>query len=194
MAVNAQQILVGTPDQLTSGAIMSAPTSTTLPTSAVDTIDAAFADSGYISSDGLQLSPSISTADINDWSGALVRRLIQTFDGTLSWAQLETNEESLANAFGAANVTATPASGAHGNQLAVAMGAELPEEKAWVFKMKDGDNRILIVVPRGQVTNVDTVTFSASDAIKWNVTLPTYADSYGKNIYIYTDDGLVTSV
>lgn len=189
MAVNSQNILVGTPDQLTTGAILSAPIGTTLPTSAVDTLDAAFEDCGYISSDGLQLTPSISTADINDWSGALVRRLIQTFDGTLTWQHLETNEASLGNAFGTDNVTATAATSGHGNQLAAQLGAHLPAARSWVFKIKDGDTRALIVVPNGQITNVDAVTFSASDAVKWAVTLSAYADSAGQNIYIYTDDG-----
>lgn len=189
MAVNSQQILVGTPDQLTTGAILSAPIGTTLPTSAVDTLGAAFKDCGYISSDGLQLTPSISTADINDWSGALVRRIIQTFDGTLTWQHLETNEASLGNAFGAENVTATAATSGHGNQLAAQLGAHLPAARSWVFKIKDGDTRALIVVPNGQITNVDAVTFSASDAVKWAVTLSAYADASGQNIYIYTDDG-----
>ena len=189
MAVNSQQILVGTPDQLTTGAILSAPLGTTVPTSAVDTIDTAFIDCGYISSDGLQLTPSNSTADINDWSGALVRRIIQTFDGTLAWQHLETNAASLGNAFGAENVTETAATQEHGNQLAARLGAHLPTPRAWVFKIKDGDTRVLIVVPNGQITNVDAVTFSSSDAVKWAVTLSAYADASGQNIYIYVDDG-----
>lgn len=189
MAVNSQQILVGTPDQLTTGAILSAPLGTTLPTSAVDTIDTAFSDCGYISSDGLQLTPSISTADINDWSGALVRRLIQSFDGTLTWQHLETNQASLSNAFGAENVTATAATTTHGAQLKAQLGAHLPAARSWVFKIKDGDTRVLIVVPNGQITNVDAVTFSSSDAVKWAVTLSAYADANGQNIYIYMDDG-----
>lgn len=189
--VNADQVRVGTPDQLTTGAILSAPTGTTLPTSASAELDEGFVDSGYVSADGLTLAPDMSTADINEWGGALVRRLLETFDGTLSWSHLETNENSLKNTFGDANVTVTPADSTHGKQIEVAIGASLPEVKSWAFKIKDGAERILIVVPRGQVTTVDEISFVSNDAIMWPVTLSTYPDSEGHCIYIYTDDGQV---
>lgn len=187
--VNAEEVLVGTPDQATTGAILSAPLGTTLPTSAVDELQLGFVDSGYVSADGLTLSPDMSTADINEWGGALVRRLLETFDGTLSWSQLETNEQSLKNAFGDDNVTVTPADGEHGKQIAVKIGSRLPAPKSWVFKMKDGSKRMMIVVPNGQITTVDDVSFVSNDAIMWPVTLSTYPDSSGNCIYIYTDDG-----
>lgn len=193
MAVNAQKVLVGMPDQATTGAILSAPLGTTLPTSAVDTLDAAFGDSGFVSSDGLTLGLDISTSDIRDWSGSLVRRLKESFDGTLSWTHLETNEAALKNAFGNSNVTATAATTTHGAQLAVAINGELPAAKSWVFKMKDGTNRIMIVVPNGQVTSLADVNFTSSDAIGWEVTLAAYPDGSGNHIYIFTDDGVTTA-
>lgn len=190
MSLDAQRVLVGTADQTgATGAIFSAPIGTTLPTTAVDTLDAAFTDSGYVSEDGLTFAPDLSTADINEWNGALVRRVKETFDGSLSWSHLETNEESLKNTFGDSNVTATAATASHGNQLAVSIAGELPDAKSWVFKLKDGDNRILIVVPNGQITDVEDVSFTASDAIMWGVTLSCYPDSSGNSLYIYTDDG-----
>ena len=189
--VNADQVRVGTPDQLTTGAILSAPTGTALPTSASAELDDGLVASGYVSADGLTLAPDMSTADINEWGGALVRRLLETFDGTLSWSHLETNENSLKNTFGDANVTVTPADSTHGKQIKVAIGASLPEVKSWAFKIKDGAERILIVVPRGQVTTVDEISFVSNDAIMWPVTLSTYPDSEGHCIYIYTDDGQV---
>lgn len=189
MAVNAANVLIGSPDQATTGAILSAPLGTTLPTSAVDTLDVAFKDSGYVSADGLQLTPDISTADINEWGGALVRRVIENFNGTLSWTMIETNKESMSVAFGDSYVTSTAANASHGNQLAVALGAHLPEAKSFAFKMKDGDNRILIVAPNAQITEVGEVSFVNNDAIGWQVTLSCYPDSTGESIYIYTDDG-----
>lgn len=190
---DALNVLVGAPDQETTGAILSAPIGTDLPESAVDAIDSDFVGSGYVNEDGLTLGLDISTSDIRDWSGSLVRRLKESFDGTLSWAHLETNEESLKNAFGADAVTATAATSSHGAQLAVSISGELPETKSWIFKMKDGDARILVVVPRGQVTEMDDVSFVAGDAITWPVTLSCYPDSSGNSIYIYTDDGQATA-
>lgn len=193
MALDATNVLVGTADQTTTGAILSAPLGTTLPTSATDTIATAFTDSGYVSEDGLTLSPEISTTDINEWNGALVRRLKESFNGTLSWAHLETNEQSLKNTFGDASVTVTEATQTHGRQLAVAISGELPAAKAWIFKLKDGAHRMLIVVPNGQVTTIEDVDFTASDAIMWGVQLACYPDASGNSLYIYTDDGQVTA-
>lgn len=194
MALDATRVLVGTADQTNAtGAIFSAPLGTTVPTSAVDTLDAAFTDSGYVSEDGLSFSPEISTTDINEWNGALVRRIKETFNGTLSWSHLETNEQSLRNTFGDAAVTVTAATQTHGKQIAVAINGELPAAKAWVFKLKDGDNRMLIVVPNGQVTTIEDVDFTSSDAIMWGVQLACYPDANGNSLYIYTDDGVTTA-
>lgn len=189
MAVNAQNVLIGMPDQAVTGAILSAPIGTTLPTSAIDTLDVAFTDSGFVSEDGLTFNPDLSTSDINDWSGSLVRRVKESFNGTLSWAHLETNEASLKNTFGDSNVTVTAATAAHGKQIAVAINGELPAAKSWAFKMKDGDNKILIVVPNGQITTVNETSFTSSEAIAWSVELSCYPDSSGNSLYIYVDDG-----
>ena len=82
MPVNTKQVYVGTPDQLTTGAVLHAPVGTKLPTltdfnPSQVTINEAFKDGGYVSSDGVTLTPDMSTSDINDWSGALIRRVGQ---------------------------------------------------------------------------------------------------------------------
>ena len=194
MAVNAAKVLVGAPDQATTGAICVAPLGTTLPTSAIWTPATPFIDSGYVSEDGLELAPDISTADIRDWSGALVRRLLDTFDGTLTWSMIQLDEASAKIAFGDENVTVTPATKTHGTQLQVDLGATLPAPRTWVFRMKDGDNRMLIVVGNGQITTVDTIPFKRAEPIALPVTLSCYPSPLlnGKSIRILTDDGQVS--
>lgn len=195
MATSAANVLVGAPDQATTGAILSAAHATglVLPTSAVDTLDAEFVDCGYINEDGLELTPERSTNNIKDWSGAIVRTILEEFNGSLAWAHMEVNEDSLKNAFGDDHVTVTAASTTHGKQIAVEIGAHEMPRKAWVFRMKDGLNRILIVVPDGQVTETGAVTFAKSGVITLPVVLSTYPDTDGNSIYIYTDDGVKTA-
>ena len=190
MATDASNVLIGAPDQATTGAILSAPLSTAAPTSARDTLTS-FVDSGYISADGLTLTPSYKTSDITDWSGALVRRILESFDGTLSWAHLETNEESLR--VWAGDVTVTDATSSTGKQITAALGATEHPRQSWAFKIKDGEKRVLIYVPDGQVTEAGEVTFTKSGAITWPVTLSTYPDASGKSIYIMIDDGVVSA-
>ena len=193
MAIDATKVLVGAPDQAVTGAVLSGPLDATAPTSAVDTLDVDFTDSGFVSDQGVELAPSISTTSIKDWSGSVVRKLIEEFDGTIKWAHLETNEASMKNYLGEANVTVTAASATHGKQIKGAMGAYDLPRKSWIFKVKDGANRILIYVPIGQVTERESIKFQKSAAVGWGVTLSTYPDALGNSIYIFTDDGVTTA-
>ena len=193
-----KDVRIGAPEQKTTGAIKHAPVGTTLPSlsniglSGVN-LDPAFKGNEYVSEDGLTLTPSMSTTDIKDWSGAVVRKVLESFDGTLAWTMISTNESALGVAFGADHVDSNQPTATHGNQTKVSLGAHLPEEQSFVFLMKDGDARIVIVVPKGQVTEVGEVNFAANAAVGWNVTLSCYPDESGESIYILTDDGEVIS-
>lgn len=193
-----KDVRVGAPEQVTTGAIKHAPIGTTLPilsdiSKTGVTLAAAFEGNEYVSEDGLTLAPAMSTTDIKDWSGSTVRKVLESFDGTLSWTMISTNEGALGIAFGEDHITTSAASATHGEQVRAELGAHLPEAQSWVFLMKDGDARIVIVVPNGQVTEVGEVTFASNAAVGWNVTLSCYPDSDGECIYIMTDDGAVTS-
>lgn len=194
---NTKDVRIGAPEQNTTGAIKHAPLGTTLPSlsdisvSGV-TLNQAFVGDEYVSEDGLTLAPSISTTDIKEWGGSTVRKVLESFDGTLSWTMISTNQSALGVAFGASYVTHNAAATTHGAQDMVALGAHLPEPQSWVFLMKDGNARIVILVPNGQVTEVGEVTFAANAAVGWNVTLACYPDADGESIYILTDDGVVS--
>lgn len=190
--LDVSKVLVGAPDQTTTGAILDAPVGTKLPQSASDALDEAFKSSGYVSEDGLALTTDRSTNDIKDWSKKVIRKLLDSFDSTIKWSELQMSYEALCHAFGAENVTKTSATTEHGEQVKVAINGNLPESRSWAFKMKDGLARILIVVPVGQVTSIDEIDFVASDGTKLPITLSCYPDSAGNSIYIYTDDGVVT--
>ena len=191
-------VRVGAPDQKVTGAIKHAPKGTAIPaltdiTKAAVTLNQAFTGDEYVSQDGLTLAPSMSTTEIKDWSGATVRKVLESFDGTLSWTMISTNAGALAIAFGAGHVTTAAATTTHGAQVQAALGAYLPEEQAWVFLMNDGDARIVIAVPDGQITEVGEVTFASNAAVGWQVTLSCYPDASGNCIYIMTDDGVTTA-
>lgn len=191
-------VRIGAPEQSVTGAIKNAPLGTTLPTlSSITkqgvTLDNAFTGDEYVSEDGLTLTPAMSTTDIKDWSGATVRKVLESFDGTLSWTMISTNASALGIAFGADHVTTQAAATAHGAQIRAELGAHIPEARSWVFLMKDGDARIVIVVPNGQVTEVGEVTFASNAAVGWNVTLSCYPDESGECIYVMTDDGVTSA-
>lgn len=190
MPIDVTKVLVGAPDQKTTGAISDAPVGSKLPTDAVSALDKAFQSSGYCSEDGVSLTMDKSTTDIKDWSGKVIRKLLESFDGTLSWSEMQMSYESLCHAFGEANVEKTDATDKTSLKITVKIRGDLPPERSWTFNMKDGNTRVRIVVPRGQVTAIDEVTFVSNDAVKLPITLTTYPDDAGYNMYMYIDDGV----
>ena len=193
MGLDTSYVLVGAPDQSTTGAICTAPIGTALPTSASDILNTAFKDSGYVSDDGLELNIDISTNDIADWAGSIIRKVAKSSDNTIDFSLISADKEGLCQCFGDENVTATAANATHGAQLAVSLGATLPAPKSWAFKMKDGIHKVLLVLPNAQLTKWGKINFKASDAIKLNPTLSCYPDASGKSVYIYFDDGKTVS-
>ncbi|WP_136192445.1 hypothetical protein [Actinomyces procaprae] len=190
MPVSAANVMVGAADQKTTGAILNHDVGQKRPMNALDNLSG-YKDSGYISPDGLTLTPEYNTTDITEWNGALVRRILESFNGTLSWAHLETDAESLRTWAGDVNVEETTEE--VGKTIVAALGAHEHPHRTWAFRIKDGERRILIWVPDGQVTDAGEVTFTKSGAITWPVTLSTYPDEKGNCIYIILTDGKTTT-
>lgn len=193
MPVNAQGIFAGAPQQLTTGAILSAPMSVDLPVDADiynDTFPA-FDDSGYVSEDGLALSLSKSFETIKEWGGAIVKRILSEFDGTIKYTHLELSEFSLKDTFGDDQVQVTEATTSAGTRYKVSIGAVDLPTKRYIFKMKDGNAKVRLVVPAGTPTELDEIPFVKTDAIKLGVTLGCQPDSAGNVLYLYLDDGVV---
>ena len=196
MGINAKQVRVGLADQSsTSGALSRGDVISAIPASidAAITAISAFSSSGYISEDGASLSTTKGVTPIREWNRASVRRILEDFDGTVSLSLIQLDEEGAKQAFGEDNVTVTAATSTHGTQLKIALGATLDEPQAWALRMKDGDARMLVLVPNGQVTSGVDITFVANQAIQLPVTISANDDGTGHSIYIFTDDGIVAA-
>lgn len=191
--VNSSNVFTGGPDQATTGAILRAPLGTALPTAIASTLDAAFVDSGYISEDGLKNTPDRTLLSIKDWSMATIRRVLSEFNDTLAWAHLETNAASLKNYVGDANTTVTAPTVSSGTLITAVLNASDAVRYSWVFKVKDGSRKVLIVVPDGDITKLTEIEFKKAVPIKWGVELSTYPDTSGNYVYIYTDDGVFSA-
>lgn len=191
MPINTKNIMIGAPDQsVTTGAVcFGVANSDKLPTDATSAVDSSFTSGGYVSEDGVAVTPSYSTTDIKDWSKNTVRTLLDEFTGEVSFAFIQTDYESLVGVFGPDAVTKMPANNQHGEQVTIKLGAHMAPSRSYIFNMKDGDARLRIVLPNAQPVFDGTLTFAAGAAINWNVMLKCGADTDGECIYIYTDDG-----
>lgn len=194
MGLNAKKVFAPTPLQsATTGAVAVAPEGTAMPTDARTALASAWDDSGYVSEDGLSVTITRSTTPIRDWSKAAVRNLLTEFGGAIAVAFLQVDEFAAKRMFGEDNVTVTAATTTTSEVIKISIGAELPPIEAWCFSMKDGDARIRVLVPRGQMTDVNQIDFKPDAGNVIGGTLTAYDDGTGKSVYFIYDDGEVIS-
>lgn len=192
--INAGKVYLPTPDQsATTGAVSVAPIGTTLPTTASEKLNDPWESGGYVGDAGIAISTNKGVTVIKDWSQASVRKALSDFDGTISVPWLQVDEFSATRLVGKANVHTTEANAEHGNILAIDLNASLPDTESYVFSMKDGDSKVRIVVPRGQITQIDAVSFVPNAANTWPGTLSCYQGDEGFAIRVIYEDGTVIS-
>jgi len=173
----AGNTLVGAPLSATGGVLVGA-ANAALPTDA-SAVLTGFRPLGLIGEDGLSETADRSTEQIRAWGGSLARVVQTEFGLSYTFQFIETNRDVLREVHGAANVTA----GTGENSLAIKINKEQLPIKPYVFEVKDGENRIRIVIPRGQITAVGDVTYSHNDIIRYEVTISCYADDAGNEGY-----------
>ena len=186
-------VLAGKP--LATGGVSMAPLGTTAPTDATTALPASWKSGGYVGEDGLTETTDRSTEKIKAWGGDTVKVVQTDFAVTYQFTFIETlNADVLKVVYGAANVTTTAASSTKGTLHKVLVkGDELPPT-AFVFDMRDGDARIRIHVPQGQITEVGEITYSDSEVIGYTLTVEALPDAVvGANAVKFLDDGKKTS-
>lgn len=198
MGINANKVYIGLPEQsATVGALSYGPVIPTesLPTTfeEAQTAIASFTSSGYISEEGATLTYDRSTTDIIEWAKAKVRRVLDSADASIAATLIQLDANGAKQTFGNDNVTVVAATSAHGEQMHIEIGAHLDEPRAWALRIKDGDMRLIALVPTGQVTSGVEITFSATDPISLPITISGNDDGEGNYIHIFVDDGQKTA-
>lgn len=180
MTQNANNVVYSKPKA--NGAMWSAAEGATLPTDAVAAIDDAFENWGYISEDGVEEAHSLSSETVKDYGKSPVLVIYGGDELTIALTALEyTNPVVQKNLFGDANVTA-----ADGKLGKVVLTDEAKAVKSYIIEHVLSNGQIeRDVIPRGIVTAIDTVTFSASGALGYKVTITPLADSSNAKEYKY---------
>lgn len=187
----ANETLVGAPLSATGG-VLSAPAGTALPTSAT-AATTGFTGRGLIGEDGLSETTDRSTEKIRAWGGSLARVVQTEFGLTYTFQFISTTAAVLREIHGDENVTAVPAGAGEAHAaLAIAVNGKQLPVKPWVFEVMDGEDRIRIAVPEGQITNVGDITYSHNDIIRYEVTIDCYEDAAGNSAYKYITGPSVT--
>lgn len=192
--IDAGKVYLPSPDQSkTTGAVAIAPVGTALPTDARTALPNAYESGGYVGDAGISISTNKGVTAIKDWSQGTVRKALSDFDGTISLPFLQVDEWSAKRLVGEDNVSTAAATNQHGATLAIDLGPSLPDIETYVFSMKDGDSRVRVIVPCGQITSIDAVNFVPNAANTWPGTLSCYVNDEGWAIRVIYEDGTVIS-
>lgn len=174
----AGNVLTGKPLTGTGG-VFAGPTATAVPTDATTALAAGLVELGYVSDAGLSQTVDSDTTNIVAWGGDTVKTVRTTHDVSYTLAFIETSAAVLAEVFGADNVvTAT------GLTTVSINSAELPR-RVFVFEMQDSGKRVRVVVPNGQITNLDDLSWTDGDPVSYPVTISAYPDATGNKAYLY---------
>lgn len=149
------------------GGIYAAPIGTALPTSATDTLNAAFKNLGYVSEDGFKIGNSFTSTEIKEWGGNTVYNESDGKSETASAKYIEAlNVDMLKTIYGDANVTVT--SGA----VHIASKAEGAAPMSYVVDIAQRGGRLRrIVLPNAAITSLGDIVFNGKDAVGYDVTL-----------------------
>jgi len=149
-----------------------------------------FNAAGYIGEDGVTETNERSTDRIRAWGGSTVKVVQTEHNVTYKFTFLETlNKNVLQAVYGEDNVTTTAATSTSGTLHAVKVNGGTLPHMPYVFEVKDGDAKIRIHVPDGQITEVGDITYSDSEVIGYEVTVEAFEDADGNKAYKYLDDG-----
>jgi len=163
---NTANVNVGKPDTGVSGGVSSAPLGTTLPTDATTALDAAFTNYGFISEDGLTETNEKSSDKIKAWGGRIVKNLQTDSSASFAFSFIESSNADVLKAIcGEDNVTVD------GTNITAKFDLEQLPSRVWNFDVRDGDNRVRVSVPNGQITELGDVTYGDEDVIAYEVTV-----------------------
>ena len=185
--INKSNVSTGKPK--VTGSIYRAVLGTTLPTSASETLNAAFKAMGYVSADGVTNANKISTSAIKAWGGDTVMVSQTDKTDTFSFTLIESlNTDVVSAIFGTANVTGAIATG-----LTVKANADAQAEASWVIDMVlNGNTAKRIVIPSGVISDLADIVYKDDTAIGYGVTLSCLPDTTGNTHYEYVKTATTT--
>lgn len=175
----AQNVSTGKPK--ISGAIHRAPLGTPLPTSVDDQLNAAFADMGYVSEDGLTNSNTRSSENIVAWGGDIVLTSQTEYGDNFKMVFIEsTNIDVLKTVYGKNNVSGDIETGI----TVVANSAEL-DRASYVIDVILNNAKKRIVIPDASISEVGEIVYVDNDVIGYDTTLAALPDAAGNTHYEY---------
>ena len=180
----------GTVTQVTTGkrgidgGIYVAPSGTSLPTTATETLNSAFKNIGYISEDGVTNSLGRTSEDIKEWGGDVVETINSEQTDDFKFKAIEAlNTDLLKAIYGSSNVTAS-------TTIAVSVKNADPAAMSWCIDIAQKGGKLKrIVIPSGKITAIGDIVYKANEAVGYDLTVRAGLDSSGYTHYEYISAG-----
>ena len=151
-----------------------------VPTDATTALDGTLTSAGYLSDDGIKNKRARKTEDVVAFGGDTVLSVTTSLTETFELGLLETTKDTLSIVYGDDNVTETDGA------ITVKHNAKDTPRKVYVFELAMTGNRVKrIVIPDGQVSDVDDVSYKDGEAITYSPTITAFPDGDGNTAYEY---------
>ena len=168
----------------------SAPIGTSLPTdsSPFATLNQAFDNMGFISSDGIEESIDTDTDNVTDLSGDVIYVIKSSETETLVLTLVSVTVPALKEMHGHSNVTQKT------GFVEVKHTIKEHDQRSYVFDLllKDG-RKLRKVVPNGIVSEVGSITYVSSEVYGREITITCMPDASGVRTYDYIADAATTT-
>ena len=166
---DASNVVVGI-----TGAVYVGATSATAPTSSSSALTG-FSDLGYVSNDGVTITPDKSSNAIRAWQNAdLVREVVTESTLTYQFMLLETTAESIEAYFGSTMVD---------GKLEV-NPSNTGGKKSFVIDIVDGAKVVRHYIPTGEIMKVEAQSVKNGEAVGFGVTVTAYvADGRAADVF-----------
>jgi len=162
-----------------TGAVYVGATSLAGPSYSDDTLDAGFADLGYVSADGIVETIDKSTTQIRSWQdGSLVREIVSEGTYAVELTFIETNQDVVELYYGSSLSTG----------LLTGDPRATGGRQSFVIDVIDGTNIERTYIPQGEITSVGERTLASGEAIGYTVTITAYADTDSTTFYKFFSD------
>ncbi|RBP98459.1 hypothetical protein CRD60_00920 [Bifidobacterium aemilianum] len=161
---NKNNVSLGKP--MVAGVIYRAPAGTKVPTDATTPLSDDFTSLGFVAEDGITNATDTDTTEVKEMGGGTVVKEISSYGETYQFVLLETNGETLKVRYGDGNVTVD------GDKIKVKHTAPSADPHVYVLEIVLTGRRVKrIVIADGTLSEAGDITYSASDAIGYDVTI-----------------------
>lgn len=190
---DVSKVFAASPTDLTTvGGLYVAPFGTPLPEDVDEPLDAAFANLGYISADGVTITVDSSTTPIEVWGGDEIATLRDKYAIEYSMMLFQVlSPEVNAAIFGTDNVSTQAATSTQGARMRVILNSKLPQRCSLVLDSVYEDKIIRQVASIAQLSDIGDIKMVHNEPLTFEPTWKVLRGTDGNHVIQYSDDGVI---